>query len=118
MLKRILNTKIQGLRVTGKDLRYLGSLTIDKNLLEMAGIAPYEIVLVANLSNGQRFETYVIPGKKGEVILNGAAARLGEVGDELIVFSFVYADLNEVSKVKPKIIIVNENNEPVQVFHY
>ncbi len=110
MLKKILVAKLQGLRVTGKNLHYYGSITIDAQLLEKAGILPYEVVLVANISNGARFETYVIPGKLGEVILNGAAARLGEIGDELIVFSFGYFSVDETKQIKPKIILVNSSN--------
>jgi len=111
VLKKFLVAKIQGLRVTDKALKYAGSITIDKRLLELAGIQPYEVVLVANVNNGARFETYVIPGKEREVILNGAAARLGEIGDELIVFSFGYITAEEATTRKPKIIIVNEDND-------
>jgi len=109
MLKKFLVAKIQGLRVTSKQLHYIGSITIDKEILEKAGILPYEVVLVANVSNGARFETYVIPGEEGEVILNGAAARLGEIGDELIVFSFGYLSTEE-TLVRPKIILIGEGN--------
>lgn len=115
VLKKFLVAKIQGLRVTGKNLHYTGSITIDSKIMEMAGILPYEVVLVANVNNGARFETYAIPGKDGEVILNGAAARLGEIGDELIVFSFGYIDSTQIKDLKPKIIIVGDKNKVKQI---
>ncbi|MHA1610190.1 MAG: aspartate 1-decarboxylase [Candidatus Njordarchaeales archaeon] len=118
MLKKVLYAKIQGLRVTGKNIKYKGSITIDRSILKTAGIFPYECVLVANVSNGARFETYVIPGSDGEVILNGAAARLGEIGDELIVFSFAYIALDELNRIKPKIILINERNKIEKILHY
>ncbi|MFO7674950.1 MAG: aspartate 1-decarboxylase [bacterium] len=92
--RRFVRAKIQRLRVTGKSLRYEGSLELDAALSRAAGILPHELVQVVNVNNGQRFETYVIdaPDGSGACVLNGAAARLGEVDDELIVMSVVLVD--------------------------
>jgi aspartate 1-decarboxylase len=97
MMVKYLKAKLHGLTVTSKNLRYTGSIKLDPAFIERAGIAPYEAVLVVNTANGERFETYVIEGRRGsrEVGLQGGTARLGEVGDELIVMSFVYCDPKE-----------------------
>lgn len=115
MLRKILGVKLHGLVVTGKNINYQGSLTLDKNIMIKAGLKPYEAVIVININNGSRFETYLLPGNKGQVILNGGAARLGEIGDKLIVLSFVYLNENELSSFKPKIILFNENNEIIDI---
>lgn len=109
MFVKYLKSKLQGLVVTEKNLRYLGSIKLDSEFLEKAKIKPYEMVLVVNLNNGERFETYAIPAKKGSKIvsLQGGAARLGEVGDELIIMSFCY--LKEDEKVSPITIIFEKN---------
>jgi len=107
-MKKFLKAKIQYAVVTEKSLKYQGSITIDKEIIEKSGIEPYEVVLVVNMNTGARFETYVIEGQKGTGVigLNGGAARLGEIGDELIIMSFEYTDkLN-----KPKIIFLDKNN--------
>ncbi len=110
MLRKLLNVKLHGLTVTGKRIDYEGSLTLDKAIMEKAGLLPYEAVTVVNINNGSRFETYLIPGKEKEVILNGGAARLGEIGDKLIVFAFIYLDEKEAVAFKPKIILFDNNN--------
>lgn len=102
-------------RVTDSNLEYEGSITIDKDILKEAGILPYEQVMVSNLNNGERFETYVIPGKKGEICLNGPTARKGVVGDRIIVFCYEYMDSEEASNHKPKIIKLNEENKIIQL---
>ncbi len=102
-------------RVTDSNLEYEGSITIDKDILKEAGILPYEQVMVSNLNNGERFETYVIPGKKGEICLNGPTARKGVVGDRIIIFCYEYMDSEEASNHKPKIIKLNEENKIVQL---
>ncbi len=109
MLIKYLKSKLHGLVVTEKKLDYSGSIGIDQEFLEKAKIYPYEIVLVINISNGERFETYVIPEKKGskKVCLMGGAARLAEIGDKLIVMSFCY--LSQDEKFVP--IIINFNNK-------
>jgi len=110
MFVKYLKSKLQGLVVTEKNLYYSGSIKLDTYFLQKANIKPYEIVLVINLNNGERFETYVIPAKKGSktVGLQGGAARLGEVGDEVIIMSFCYLEPEE--KFKP-ITLIFENNK-------
>ena len=92
--RRLVRAKIQRLTVTDKNLLYDGSLELDAALVRAAGILPHELVQVVNVNNGSRFETYIIaaPAGSGACVLNGAAARLGEVGDELIVMSIVLVD--------------------------
>ncbi len=111
----MLRAKIHRARITSKSLDYHGSITLDANLLDKAGIAEFEKVLVANLTNGARIETYAIKGKRnsGEVCLNGAAARAGEVGDLVIVMAFCLADDSEVEEGwEPTIVAVDEKNRP------
>jgi len=114
LLRKVLFAKIQGLTVTGKNLEYTGSITLPKDIIEASGIIPGELVLVINMNNGLRFETYVIEGEKGQVELNGGAARLGEIGDKLIVMAFVLINPNEET-IKPKVILVNEKNEVYEI---
>ena len=112
MFRLMLRSKIHRARVTDSNLEYEGSLTVDPLLLEAAGILPYEQVSVSNLNNGERFETYVIPGKPGagEMILNGPTARKGLNGDKVIIFCYEYFNEQELQSFKPKIILVDENN--------
>jgi aspartate 1-decarboxylase len=93
-LRKLVKSKIQRLTVTDKNLKYEGSLELDRSLMKAADILPGEVVLVVNVNNGERFETYVIeaPDGSGACVLNGAAARLGEAGDEVIVMSTVLVD--------------------------
>jgi aspartate 1-decarboxylase len=111
----VLKSKIHRATVTGADLNYEGSISIDKNLLNAAGIMTYEMVQVVNLNNGARFETYVIEGKAGtgEVMLNGPAARLGQVGDLIIIIAYATIYKEEAEKFQPTIIMVDSNNKPV-----
>jgi aspartate 1-decarboxylase len=101
--------------VTEADLNYDGSITIDEGLMQKAGILPYEQVMVSNLNNGERFETYVIPGPKdsGQVILNGPTARKGVVGDKIVVFCYEYYNEEEIKRFKPTIVKVDEKNRAV-----
>jgi len=110
---RVLKGKIHRARVTVSDLNYEGSITIDKTLLKKADIIPYELVQVVNINNGARFETYVIPGKSnsGIICLNGPAARLGEVGDILIIISYSWMEKKEAEKFKPRVVYVDKNNK-------
>ncbi len=112
MLRLMLRSKIHRATVTDANLEYEGSLTVDALLLEAAGILPYEQVSVSNLNNGERFETYVIPGKSGsgEMILNGPTARKGVKGDKVIVFCYEYYNEQELKTFKPKIVLVDEHN--------
>ncbi|MEA1986359.1 MAG: aspartate 1-decarboxylase [Candidatus Marinimicrobia bacterium] len=116
MLKEYLKAKIHEARITEANLNYTGSIEIDEELMVATGINEYEKVLVANIDNGNRFETYVIKGKWGErkIGLNGAAARLGELGDKVIIMSFALLDEKDEENFKPKIIIVNEKNDIVK----
>ena len=113
MLRLMLRSKIHRATVTDANLEYEGSLTVDPVLLETAGILPYEQVSVSNLNNGERFETYVIPGKRGagEMVLNGPTARKGTKGDKVIVFCWEYYNEQELKAYKPKLILVNEKNK-------
>jgi len=112
MLSVYLKSKIHMATVTGKELYYEGSVELDEEIMEKAGISENEMVLVVNVNNGERFVTYVIRGKRGsrEVKLNGAAARLAELGDRVIIMAFALSD----APVKPKVVILNEKNEVVQ----
>ncbi len=112
MLRLMLRSKIHRATVTEANLEYEGSLTVDIGLLEAAGILPYEQVSVSNLNNGERFETYVIPGKRGsgEMVLNGPTARKGVKGDKIIVFCYEYYNEQELKSFKPTIILVDDKN--------
>src|SRR5512135_2223303 len=109
MFRLMLRSKIHRATVTDSNLEYEGSLTVDSLLLEAAGILPYEQVSVSNLNNGERFETYVIPGKTGagEMVLNGPTARRGVKGDKIIVFCYEYFKEDELKAFKPKIVLVD-----------
>jgi aspartate 1-decarboxylase len=108
----MLKAKLHRLRVTEADLYYEGSITVDEELLDTAGLLPYEKVQVVNVNNGHRLETYTIPGEAGErtVCLNGPAARLAAPGDEVIVIA--YADLtpSEAQQHHPRVVLVDEDN--------
>ena len=106
-------SKIAHARVTDANLRYEGSITIDAKLLKTVGIIEGEKVHVLNLNNGERFETYAIEGKsgKGDICLNGPAARLGLVGDEVTILSYALMEPAEARRVKTKIIHLNSKNQ-------
>lgn len=107
-------SKLHQMKVTEANLHYEGSITIDKELLDEAGILPYEKVQVVNITNGARLETYTIPGDAGSRVccLNGAAARKTQVGDRIIVISYAEMTPEEAKEFKPKVVIVDENNDP------
>jgi aspartate 1-decarboxylase len=111
--------KLHRLRVTEADLYYEGSITIDQELLETAGILPYEKVQVVNVNNGARLETYTIPDEAGSrtVCLNGPAARLAAPGDQVIVIA--YADMmpEEATDHRPRVVLVDEQNDPREVMN-
>ena len=113
-MKKYLNAKIHNLRITEANVNYTGSITIDRDLIEAAGLEKYEMVLVVNIDNGERFETYVIEGKAGEgtVGLNGGAARKGKVGDRIIVLSSVW--IASGSRHDIKVLITDENNKVIE----
>ncbi|MDX1636791.1 MAG: aspartate 1-decarboxylase [Balneolaceae bacterium] len=110
-------SKLHQMKVTESNLHYEGSITIDRELLEMAGILPYEKVQVLNITNGNRLETYTIPGEAGSrtCCLNGAAARLTQVGDRIIVIAYAEMTPEEAQQHKPRVVVVDENNEPKTV---
>lgn len=108
----MLRAKLHQARVTGADIDYVGSITIDQALLEQAGLFTYEKVLVADIENGARFETYIIPGPAGSRVieLNGAAARLVSIGDRLIVMAFAQVDYPPPKEWAPRVLFLDENN--------
>ncbi len=115
MTYTLLHAKLHHLRVTQADLDYLGSLTIDEDLMDAVGLFPNERVLVADLDTGNRLETYVIPGVRGSRIacLNGAAAYIGKVGDRLIVMAFCEATAEEAKTLTPKVVRLDADNRIV-----
>jgi aspartate 1-decarboxylase len=112
MLRTMCKSKIHRATVTGADLNYIGSITIDPVLMEAADLLEYEQVAVVNVNNGARFETYVIPGERGrgEICLNGAAARMVHPGDKVIVISYAQYDEAEMERYSPRFIFVDEHN--------
>jgi aspartate 1-decarboxylase len=112
MYRIMLRSKIHRATVTDADLNYEGSITVDRSLMDAAGILPYEQVMISNLNNGERFETYVIPGRKGagQICLNGPTARKGQKGDRIVIFCYELYPEEELNKFKPTIIVVDEKN--------
>ena len=110
MLVQVVKSKIHRVKVTGADLNYIGSITIDLDLMEAANIIEGEKVQIVNNNNGERLETHAIPGKRGsgEITLNGAAARRVAVGDVLILITYAFMDLDEATKFKPSLVFPNE----------
>jgi len=115
MQRFMMKSKIHRAIVTETNLNYQGSITIDKDLMELADILPNEKVQVLNINNGARFDTYAIEGERGSgtICINGAAARLCQVGDIIIIISYAIIDDEEAKNYKPKVIFVDENNKPV-----
>ncbi len=115
MLRIVLRAKIHRATVTGADLSYEGSLTLDAALMRAAGLAPFEMIRIYNVSNGERFETYVIEGEEGSgaVVLNGAAARKGAVGDKLIIAAYALATDSEIKGHSPRLVRVDDKNRPL-----
>lgn len=109
MMISVLKSKIHRVRVTGAELNYIGSITIDEDLMEASGLHEGEKVLVVNNSNGERLETYVIPGSSGEITLNGAAARKVSKGDLLIIMSFGLINEKDAHSFIPKLVFPNED---------
>ena len=112
MLIQLLKSKIHRAVVTDANVNYEGSLTIDRALMDKVALLPFERVLCGNMSNGERFETYAIPGEPNSsaIILNGATAHLGKQGDRLTIMSFATADDTEAADWKPNVIVLGENN--------
>ena len=114
MQRFMLKSKIHRATLTGTDLDYEGSITIDQDLLEKADILPSEQVHVLNINNGQRFVTYTIsaPRGSGTVLLNGPAARLGAVGDKVIIISYSQVPAEKAKDLQAKIVLVDDENKP------
>ncbi|MEH1874164.1 aspartate 1-decarboxylase [Nostoc sp.] len=120
MQRTLLLAKIHNCTLTGANINYVGSISIDEMLLEKAGILPYEQVQVVNNANGQRFITYAIPAPadSGIIELNGGAARLGIIGDRLIIMTYGQFNLEELKTYSPTVVIVDEKNRLLEVRHY
>lgn len=120
MLIEMLKGKIHRARVTQAELNYVGSVTIDRTLMEAAGILEYEKVQIADVDNGERLETYVIAGEAGSgvICLNGAAARCVSTGDKVIIMAYAQVTHEEAQSFKPKVVFVDDANRPVRVTHY
>jgi aspartate 1-decarboxylase len=117
MMRILCKSKIHRVTVTEANLNYEGSLTLDPLLMEAAGLVPFEQVHVLNLNNGERFETYLIEGERGSgtVCVNGAAARLVQVGDPIIVLAYALVPEDELSDFTARIVFVDEHNRVVRV---
>ena len=111
----MMKSKIHRATVTGADVAYQGSITLDPDLIEAADLLPFERVQVVNVNNGARFETYVIEGERssGTVCLNGAAARLAVPGDPVIVISYALFSPDDLETFEPKVVMVDERNSPL-----
>lgn len=120
MFRTMLGGKIHRATVTEADLNYVGSITVDQDLLDAAGICVNEKVQIVNNNNGARLETYTIPGERGSgvICLNGAAARLVQKGDIVIIMSYVLMSNEEAKKHEPKVVLVNEKNKIRGIIHY
>ncbi|WP_053992675.1 aspartate 1-decarboxylase [Mangrovimonas sp. TPBH4] len=107
---QVVKSKIHRVKCTGADLNYIGSITIDEDLMDAANIIQGEKVQIVNNDNGERLETYVIPGPRnsGEITLNGAAARKVAVGDTLILITYAFMDIEEAKTFKPSLVFPNE----------
>ena len=116
MLVQVVKSKIHRVKVTGADLNYIGSITIDEDLMDAANIIRGEKVQIVNNNNGERLETYAIPGPRGsgELTLNGAAARKVAVGDVLILITYAWMDIEEAKTFNPALVFPNEENNLLQ----
>lgn len=120
MLVNMLKAKIHRAKVTQAQLDYVGSITVDSELLEASGILEYEKVLIVDISNGSRFETYTIAGERGSGVmcLNGAAARCVSLGDKIIIMAFCQMEESEARDFKPKVVFVDDNNNISEITNY
>ncbi|MGE7764779.1 aspartate 1-decarboxylase [Peribacillus sp. NPDC096540] len=120
MFRTMMNGKIHRARVTEANLNYVGSITIDEDIIDAVGILPNEKVAIVNNNNGARLETYVIAGERGSgvVCLNGAAARLVQPDDIVIIISYVMIAEDKLSEHQPKVAIMNENNQIVELISH
>ncbi|MBE5943783.1 MAG: aspartate 1-decarboxylase [Lachnospiraceae bacterium] len=120
MLLNVLKSKIHRATVVQAELNYVGSITIDEELMEASGIYEYEKVQIVDVDNGNRFETYVIAGKRGSgmICLNGAAARQVSVGDKVIIMCYAQMTPEEYEINKPKVVFVDDNNKINRITNY
>ncbi|MFB2892216.1 aspartate 1-decarboxylase [Aerosakkonemataceae cyanobacterium BLCC-F50] len=120
MQRSLLSAKIHNCTLTDANINYMGSISIDKTLLDAAGILPYEQVQVVNIANGERFITYAIsaPANSGAIELNGAAARLGVKGDRLIIMTYAQFTEEELKNYYPTVVMVDQNNRILEVRRY
>jgi aspartate 1-decarboxylase len=114
---RVCASKIHRAKVTGADLNYVGSITIDQALMEAANIKPYQMVIINNLSNAVSWQTYAISGEKGkgDVILNGPPARIFQKGDIVIILAEAYLEPAELKDFVPVVVFVDESNKPTKI---
>ncbi len=120
MMLTMLKAKIHRATVTQAELNYVGSITVDADLLDAAGILEYEAVQVVNINNGNRFLTYVIAGKHGSgvICLNGAAARQAQLGDKVIIMAYAQVEADEAKQMQPQVVLVDEQNKICRTTHY
>lgn len=120
MFRMMMNSKIHRATVTQADLNYVGSITIDQDILDAVGMLPNEKVHIVNNNNGARFETYIISGERGSgvICVNGAAARLVQKGDIVIIMSYVYVDNAETAEHQPTVAIMGEGNHIKEMISY
>lgn len=120
MILTMLKGKIHRATVTQAELNYVGSITIDKTLMEASNIIENEKVQIVDINNGERFETYVIPGKRdsGVICLNGAAARLVQTGDKVIIIAYAQMNEEEAKKFKPAVVFMNDDNTIKEITNY
>ena len=120
MFHTMMNAKIHRARVTEANLNYVGSITIDENIMDAVGILPNEKVAIVNNNNGARLETYVIAGERdsGVICLNGAAARLVQPDDIVIIISYAIIPEERLADHKPKVAIMNENNQIIELISH
>jgi aspartate 1-decarboxylase len=113
MRRRMMKSKIHRATVTGANLNYVGSVSIDTELMALADILPYEQVAVLDIDNGARFETYAIPGEQGQICLNGAAARLVSSGDKVIIITYAEYESAELTDYVPRVVHVDGRNRVI-----
>lgn len=116
MIIEVLKSKIHRVKVTQSELNYVGSITIDEDLIDAAHMIPNEKVQVVNNNNGARFETYIIKGERGSgtICLNGSCARLAQIGDIVIIVSYAHMELEEAKKFQPILVFPDENNQLIK----
>jgi aspartate 1-decarboxylase len=116
MIIEVLKSKIHRAKVTQSELNYVGSITIDEDLIDAANMIPNEKVQVVNNNNGARFETYIIKGERGSgtICLNGSCARLAQVGDIIIIVSYAHMEMEEAKKYQPILVFPDENNRLIK----